>query len=104
MPNLTATDAVERRRQAEAWLDTFEENNRKYLKTTIATWNGSDPDISYEDVDTSLIPPRPRLYGLVGAEVIMDVFKQRQQQSQPASGDGNGSSKSAAAPMAAAKS
>src|SRR5690606_21446085 len=62
---LTSEEPVERRRQAEAWCDRFEENTRKWLKSTIATWNGSTPDISYEDVDTSSIPPRPRLYGLV---------------------------------------
>ena len=34
-----------------------------------------EPQLTYEDVDTSLIPPRPRLYGLVGAEVIEEVWK-----------------------------
>ena len=78
-PSLTADEPAERRRQAEKWCDDFEENNRKYLKTTVASWNHekSMPDIEYEAVDTSLIPPRPRLYGLVGAEVIEDVWKQR---------------------------
>jgi succinate dehydrogenase / fumarate reductase flavoprotein subunit len=78
-PSLTAQDPVERLRQAEAWCDAFEANNRKYLKSTIATWNELtlQPEITYEDVDTSLIPPRPRLYGLVGAEDIEKVWKQR---------------------------
>ena len=76
-PSLTAEDPVERRRQAEEWCDAFEENNRKYLKSSIASWNGEHPDITYEDVDTSSIPPRPRLYGLVGAEVIEEVWKER---------------------------
>ena len=35
------------------------------------------PSLAYEDVDTSLIPPRPRLYGLVGAEVIEQVWSER---------------------------
>jgi succinate dehydrogenase / fumarate reductase flavoprotein subunit len=35
------------------------------------------PDLAYEEVDTSLIPPRPRLYGLVGAEAIEEVWNQR---------------------------
>jgi succinate dehydrogenase / fumarate reductase flavoprotein subunit len=78
MPGLTADDPTERRHQAERWCDTFEEKNRKWLKTTIATTNRhGDPVLSYEDVDTSLIPPRPRLYGLVGGEVIEDVWKSR---------------------------
>jgi succinate dehydrogenase / fumarate reductase flavoprotein subunit len=33
--------------------------------------------LAYEEVDTSLIPPRPRLYGLVGAEVIEQVWSER---------------------------
>ncbi len=78
MPSLTAEEPAERRAQAEAWCDRFEENNRKWLKSTIAKHTGSDPEISYEDVDTSLIPPRPRLYGLAGAKVIEEVWKERQ--------------------------
>lgn len=77
MPSLTETDPEARRQEAERWCDRFEENNRKYLKSSIATCDGDDVDISYEDVDTSLIPPRPRLYGLVGAEVIESVWKER---------------------------
>ncbi|GAA5506075.1 succinate dehydrogenase flavoprotein subunit [Novipirellula caenicola] len=78
-PSLTSDDPVERRQQAEAWCDAFEENNRKYLKSTVASWNANTkmPDIVYEDVDTSLIPPRPRLYGLVGAEEIEKVWNER---------------------------
>lgn len=77
MPGLKATDPAERRREAEAWCDQFEANTRKWLKSTIATLNGSDPMITYEDVDTSITPPRPRLYGLVGAELIEEVWKNR---------------------------
>jgi succinate dehydrogenase / fumarate reductase flavoprotein subunit len=78
MPGLTSDDPAERRRQAEEWCDAFEEKNRKWLKTTIATFNGhGDPVLSYEEVDTSLIPPRPRLYGLVGGEVIEEAWKSR---------------------------
>ena len=40
----------------------YEESNEKWLKSSIATFNGKGPDISYEDVDTSLIQPRPRKY------------------------------------------
>ena len=50
-----------------------------------------EPELTYEEVDTSLIPPRPRLYGLVGAEAIEEVWKQRQAAKAPASPDGNGS-------------
>ena len=74
---LTAEEPSERRREAEQWCDRFEQNTEKWLKSTIATWNGSEPDITYEEVDTSIIPPRPRLYGLVGGEEIEKVWKER---------------------------
>ena len=78
-PSLTATEPAERRAQAEAWCDAFEENNAKYLKSTIATYHNDtrQVELTYEDVDTSQIPPRPRLYGLVGAEVIEEVWNER---------------------------
>ena len=79
MPGVESEDPAERRRQAEAWCDEFEAKNDKWLKTTIATLDSDgEPQLSYEDVDTSLIPPRPRLYGLVGAEIIEQVWKERQ--------------------------
>jgi succinate dehydrogenase / fumarate reductase flavoprotein subunit len=82
--SLTSDDPQERRRQAELWCDEFEANNRRYLKSTIAEWNESEstPELSYEDVDTSSIPPRPRLYGLVGAEVIEEVWNERARAAQ----------------------
>jgi succinate dehydrogenase / fumarate reductase flavoprotein subunit len=78
MPGLTADDPAERRHQAEAWCDEFQKKNEKWLKTTIATFKDGEPTISYEEVDTSLIPPRPRLYGLKGAEMIEEVWTERQ--------------------------
>jgi succinate dehydrogenase / fumarate reductase flavoprotein subunit len=87
--SLTATDPVERRRQAEVWCDRFEANNAKWLKSTIAQWTGDEVEITYEDVDTSLIPPRPRLYGLVGAEDIEKVWKERSA-AREAAANGNG--------------
>lgn len=94
MPSLESDNDEDRRREAEVWCDRFDENNQKWLKSTIASWNGDEPDITYEDVDTSIIPPRPRLYGLVGAEVIDEVWKQRQAAKDERSG-GNGSTTSA---------
>jgi succinate dehydrogenase / fumarate reductase flavoprotein subunit len=91
MPGLDAKEPVERRRQAEKWCTAFEENTAKWLKSTVATLPADgEPSIAYEDVDTSLIPPRPRLYGLVGAEVIEEVWRERQQQKSAASGNGAG--------------
>jgi succinate dehydrogenase / fumarate reductase flavoprotein subunit len=79
MPGIAATDPSERRREAEAWCDSFEEKNRRWLKSSVATVDASGQvTVGYEGVDTSLIPPRPRLYGLVGAEVIEEAWKDRQ--------------------------
>jgi succinate dehydrogenase / fumarate reductase flavoprotein subunit len=79
MPGLASTDPVEKRREAEQWCDRFEENTARWLKSTIAACGpGGEPEITYQDVDTSLIPPRPRLYGLVGAEAIEEVWKERE--------------------------
>jgi succinate dehydrogenase / fumarate reductase flavoprotein subunit len=86
---ISGADPAEKRQQAEAWCDRFEENNAKWLKSTIAEWKDNEPALSYEPVDTSLIPPRPRLYGLVGAEIIEQVWKERQA-AKNGSGNGNG--------------
>ncbi|NMC19530.1 MAG: succinate dehydrogenase flavoprotein subunit [Thermogutta sp.] len=80
MPPITAKDPAEARRQAEAWCDRFEANTRRWLESTIATCDsGGEPAIHYEEVDTGLIPPRPRLYGLVGGQIIEQVWRERQQ-------------------------
>jgi len=83
VPGLQATDEAARRREAEEWCDRFAANTARWLKSTVAR-PGADghPQISYEDVDTSLIPPRPRLYGLVGADLIEEVWRERQQASE----------------------
>jgi succinate dehydrogenase / fumarate reductase flavoprotein subunit len=39
-----------------------ERDDANWLKTTIATWSPDGPRLSYEPVDVSLIPPRPRQY------------------------------------------
>ena len=102
MPGIEATDPVEKRKHAELWCDRFEENTRKWLKTTVAECGpNGDPKITYEEVDTSLIPPRPRLYGLVGAEVIDEVWRQRQAARAAGPNMGNGAAKPAPAPAAA---
>jgi len=78
MPDVAATEPGEQRRQAEAWCERFEKNNREWLKTTIALLDADgEPKLDYEDVDTSLIPPRPRLYGVVGGDIIEQVWKER---------------------------
>ena len=77
MPGLDAKEPGEKRKQAEVWCDKFEKNLDKFLKSTIAVCKDGEPELSYEAVDTSLIPPRPRLYGLVGAEMIEEVWSER---------------------------
>ena len=98
MPGIDATDPAEKRKQAETWCDKFDEKNRKWLKTTIATFDDKgEPTLSYEEVDTSLIPPRPRLYGLVGAEIIEEVWKERQTKRTPQADGPNGATATAKA-------
>jgi succinate dehydrogenase / fumarate reductase flavoprotein subunit len=78
MPGIEATEPAAKRAEAERWCDRFEESTRRWLKSTIAACDADgNPEISYQDVDTSLMPPRPRLYGLVGAEAIEEVWKER---------------------------
>jgi succinate dehydrogenase / fumarate reductase flavoprotein subunit len=40
----------------------YEENNKKWLKSSIATYKNNKPKITYEEIDTSLVSPRPRKY------------------------------------------
>ena len=99
---ITATDPVERRRAAEAWCDQFELDTARWLKSTIATLDRyGQPRLDYEEIDTSLIPPRPRLYELVGSEVIEQVWKERQKAKAEGRGDAssghNGAHKTAVA-------
>ena len=85
MPSLEASDEEGRLQEAEKWCDKFEANNKQWLKSTIATCDvNGDPELTYEDVDTSLLPPRPRLYGLVGGEVIEKVWRERLRKATPA--------------------
>ena len=80
MPDVDADDPAERRRLAESWCDRFSRNNEKWLKSTVASLTDSgEPSLEYEDVDTSLVPPRPRLYGVVGGQTIEEVWKSRQE-------------------------
>ena len=108
MPGLEAEDPAERRRQAEGWCDRFEANTQKWLKSTIATCSAEgEPQLTYEEIDTSLITPRPRLYGLVGADVIEEVWKSRQAAKSRAgeetkTTDGKGDTARTAAPKRAA--
>ncbi|MEI3612606.1 succinate dehydrogenase flavoprotein subunit [Pseudogracilibacillus sp. SO30301A] len=39
-----------------------ERDDENFLKTTIASYKNGEPEITYEDVDVSLIPPRKRDY------------------------------------------
>ncbi|MCA9106955.1 MAG: FAD-binding protein, partial [Planctomycetales bacterium] len=77
MPSLEATDDAGRLAEANQWCDRFEANTAKWLKSTVVTYTNNEPVINYEDVDTESDPARPRLYGLVGAEVIEKVWRER---------------------------
>jgi succinate dehydrogenase / fumarate reductase flavoprotein subunit len=77
IPSPTADDPAGLKREAEAWCDAFAEKNNKWLKTTITRHTPDGPQFDYEEVDTSLIPPRPRTYGMKGAEIIEETWRDR---------------------------
>jgi len=76
IPSPTSDDPAELRREARAWCEAFRQKNEKWLKSTVAEHTPDGPRITYEPVDISMIPPRPRTYGLKGAEVIEQVWKE----------------------------
>jgi succinate dehydrogenase / fumarate reductase flavoprotein subunit len=78
-----ADDAATLHKQAEKWCEQFRDKNEKWLKSTIAQHTPSGPKFSYEEVDTSLIAPRPRTYGLKGAEIITQVWKEKHATTKP---------------------
>ena len=75
IPAPESDEPAELRRQAQTWCDAFKVKNEKWLKSTIAKYTPGGPELSYADVDTSLIPPRPRTYGLKGAEIIEETWR-----------------------------
>jgi len=77
IPAPDADDDDKLHEQARRWCEAFKKKNDKWLKTTIARYKEDGSfDITYEDVDTSLIPPRPRTYGLKGAEIIEKTWRE----------------------------
>ena len=86
IPSPTADDPVELHRQAEDYCKTFKAQTDKWLKTTIAEYTPDGPRMSYEPIDTSLIAPRPRTYGLKGAGVIERVWQEMQAKTAVTSG------------------
>lgn len=44
------------------YMKRFESNDKKWLKTTIATFKDNKPEITYEPVNAKVISPRPRKY------------------------------------------
>ena len=78
LPALTADEPGEFRRQATDWCRAFKTRNDLWLKTTIAEYvgPGEPPRISYEPVDVSEIPPRPRLYGAKHPEIVKEAWQE----------------------------
>ncbi len=76
IPPPTAERPDDLRREAVEWCRRYHRQNEEWLKTTIARHTPGGPQITYEPVDTSLIPPRPRTYGVKGAEVIEAVWRE----------------------------
>lgn len=76
IPPVRGASPAEMRLDARRWCEAFQKQNDRWLKTTIATYTPQGAKLSYESVDTSLIPPRPRTYGMVGAELIEEVWRE----------------------------
>ncbi len=74
IPSPDAQDPGALREQAQTWCKAFKEKNKRWLKTTIAKYTSDGPKFTYREVDTGSIPPRPRTYGLKGAEIIEQVW------------------------------
>ncbi len=84
-PDADEPDAL--RKQATEWCKVFKKKSDKWLQSTIAKYTPDGPEMSYETVDTTLIPPRPRTYGLKGAEIIDEVWKEMKHEPASASDD-----------------
>jgi succinate dehydrogenase / fumarate reductase flavoprotein subunit len=76
IPETSADDPAELRKQAGEWCARFKQQRDQWLKTTVATYSPNGPVMAYEPVDTSLIAPRPRTYGLKGAEIVDQLWKE----------------------------
>ena len=76
IPAPTAEQADELHRQAVEWCQRYHQQNEQWLKTTLARHTPAGPQITYEPVDTESIPPRPRTYGVKGADIIDRVWKE----------------------------
>ncbi|MCB9849938.1 MAG: FAD-binding protein, partial [Phycisphaerales bacterium] len=76
IPSPQAEDPAELHREAVEWCKKFKARNDEWLKSTVVSYNDGDLEFAYEPVDISLIPPRPRTYGLKGAEIIEEVWKE----------------------------
>lgn len=44
------------------YMKRFEKNDEKWLNTTIAQFKNNEPEITYDEVHTSIVTPRPRKY------------------------------------------
>ncbi|MCG3129155.1 MAG: Fumarate reductase flavoprotein subunit [Phycisphaerae bacterium] len=76
IPAPSADEPAELKRQATEWCRKYAAQNEKWLKTTLARHTPNGPAFDYEPVDVSLIPPRPRTYGMKGAGIIDQVWKE----------------------------
>jgi len=83
IPALKADDPAGMRAEARRWCEAYARQNALWLKSTIATYTPAGAKITYEPVDTSLIPPRPRIYGLAGAELIEEVWREMHPEAGP---------------------
>jgi succinate dehydrogenase / fumarate reductase flavoprotein subunit len=75
IPAPTSDEPGELETQAHEWCRRYYDQANKWLKTTKARHTPDGPELTYEPVDTLEIPPRPRTYGVRGAEIIERVWR-----------------------------
>lgn len=73
----TASDPTELKQQAATWCQKYFEQNKNWLKTTLARHTASGAEFSYEPVDVGVAGPKPRTYGVKGAEIIEKIWKEQ---------------------------
>ena len=103
MPGLKATDQAEHRREAEAWCDRFEENTRKWFKSTVATYvAGRRPGADLRGSRYDLDPPAAKAVWAGRGGSDRGSVERASAAKAGGGHDGNGSpSKSAAKPVTA---
>lgn len=61
-------------RGAHFKMDTPDRDDKKWLKSTLATYTPQGPEFSLEDVDCRYIAPRPRKYAITQNKIVKEIM------------------------------